>query len=217
MKNVLSKIAFIFLPIITGILFILVILFPNNMEFYKVFFDFWWFFGFWILFLIMFSKPIFVINENYWKNSKISIFTKKIIWLRKELWVIMFYLALIHWFLYFIYEYQVGDKMRLLENDIIIWIIALSFLFISAITSNIFSIKTFGKWWKIIQFTAYYWFIFAIAHLGYYISPYILIIWFIYIIFKLIEYYKTPKMWIVYLINYIILLLINIWSFILII
>ena len=204
-KKILSKIAFIFLPLFSFLLFLYAILFSDNWTIFHELFKSTGGLGFFLLLLIMFIKPVYVINEKYFKIKIFSSISRFILLMRKELWVILFYLVLIHTFSYFFSRYH----WQWMETGVIIWFISLFFLWLAAITSNLFSVKFFWKSWKTIQISSYYWLIFWVAHIWFYWEPSLLMLSFLYLGLKIFEYLITPNMWKIYLVNYIILILIN--------
>lgn len=159
----------------------------------KVFPDFWnisWI----LLITIVYSRPLSNIFDKI-------VFLKKIVSIRKELWILCATFWIAHSIWYFL---NIGNLWWIfdsyywrLDNAYWYWIYALIISIPLLITSNIYSMKLFGKNWKRLQRFTYLFFILVVIHISLIkpedsIWPKIaLIAW---IIIWIIAYFKQKKL-----------------------
>lgn len=137
---------------------LLIFIFPGE---FKFFWEIWWK----MLLIIIFSRPLRDIFPKIW------IF-KKIVLLRKELWIICGFFVLAHfvWYL-IIFKISIVDfiisDIRGLKSAPFWWLLSTIALIPLLITSNIFSMKKLWKWWKKVQQLTYFFFIFWALHIAF--------------------------------------------------
>ncbi len=116
-----------------------------------------------ILFLPIFAK---VVSLNL---------AKAFMWLRKELWILMGMLAMVHWVQFFIPPWSYIPDFSLLLypsfwvfnnmiTSVALWAGAFALTFILLITSNKISMKFMGKKWKMLHRIIYILIIVTILH-----------------------------------------------------
>jgi len=148
-----------------------------------------------LLMLILFI-PILAKVFNFSLAKKLMVF-------RKELWILMWVLALVHWIQYFLSKdsYQFWESWFWTTdwwiNYLAYWFMALFITLILTITSNNFSLKKLWKYWKKIHRFVYVLLFFAFLHVFYFIYwtdefiskllKYWIPLW-IYIVMKILEW-----------------------------
>lgn len=157
---------------------------------YKEYGERWWF----LLMIIMLIWPL----ANVF--PKVGLFTK-IKWLRKPLWIIAWSFMIAHALWYFLHYKGVINPISMmqdasfwtLESGLLwgtLWVlIAIPLL----LTSNEFSVKHMGKYWKALQRLSHLVFIFAILHIIFitnFKKVWILTIFFIYLILHILDFFN---------------------------
>ncbi len=150
-----------YIPYIS-ILWFLVILEPQTyIEFWNI--------AFYLLLIVMFSRPI---KDIFSKQTILA----KIVWMRKELWILTWVFAIVHSIWYFLQTklpitMMIDKNIWNLNNSMAWGIVAFIVAIPLTLTSNIFSMKTLGwKNWKRLQSLAYIMFFATLVHIGL-ISP----------------------------------------------
>ena len=142
---------------IVPLLWLLVLFDPSE---YAEFWEYAWNF----LVFLMFIRPIKDIFPKFKILSKAVTF-------RKELWIISGVFAITHVVWYFLHNslpatFLFDSIMWDPRGYLGWWMFALIISIILTWTSNIFSIKKFGKYWKIIQKLAYFMLLTAAVHIA---------------------------------------------------
>ncbi len=128
-------------------------------------FIFFWQAAFYLLILIMFSRPL----RDIFPKIKIL---RKIVSIRKELWIIIWCFAFAHSIWYFVYSKApfsiiINSNIWTIDSFMTWWFIAFFVAIPLTFTSNIFSmIKMWWKNWKRLQYLAYVMFIATIFHIA---------------------------------------------------
>ena len=174
-----------------SLFFIFFFLFFNNLNYYKFSILLGWV-AYYLLCVILFVKPLST-------TFKKTIFLKKILPLRKEIGILMFWTFLVHFLGTSIQKNLFSNKFFKIILDpthYLFWgILAGLIIFILGITSNRLSIKKLNKLvfrgWKKLHYLVYLGFIFTTFHI-YLINQNIifLIILTLFIILKIIEFRK---------------------------
>lgn len=113
-----------------------------------------WLIAYYLLLFIMFSRPI---RDIFPKTLKTL---DKIVRIRKELWIIVWFFAIAHVTGYFLdnglsYTYFFNSGVWAWDSYLTYWIIGIFVTIPLLLTSNIFSVKKLWKYWKKIQYLAY--------------------------------------------------------------
>lgn len=145
------------------------ILLLSSFSFFLVFFIPWEFGEFWemwwdILIIVMFCRPLADIFP------RLGILRKLVI-LRKELWILCGVLILAHGIWYFLsleipFSSLLNPNMWNPKNFLFWWLIWIIVMIPPLITSNKFSMKILKKSWKKIQKLSYLFFIFWAIHIA---------------------------------------------------
>jgi len=101
------------------------------------------------------------------------VLAKKIMMFRKEIWILMWVMALVHSLQYFMQDYNFWFWEKLFWVNpfweityLAWWFVALVITIILTITSNNYSIKNMWKYWKILHRTVYILLIFTLLHVA---------------------------------------------------
>lgn len=167
-----------------------------NLLWFAIFFDSRIFSMLWniswiLLIIIVYSRPL----SNIF--NKVT-FLKKIVSIRKELWILCVTLGIAHVIWFFINAWWLSlffDSFYWrLNNWFWYWIYALIISIPLLVTSNLAYMKFFWKYWKSIQRLTYIFFILVWIHVAlikWYFSIEPIIIVFIWIVIWFIAYFKT--------------------------
>lgn len=218
-EKILKVFVYLFMPVLVFLLIYLAIFTKASfvLDMQK------WFGGFWynLFILILFVKPISVILEKYFKVNFIRLIdffgwfsffiknlfyiktfilnilysiSKFIIGLRRPLGIATFWILFLHFILYEIKLYNIGniDFMSFKEISLLFGLIWIIILFVAFLISNDFSVKYLGKSRKYIQQLLYIAFIWAVLHISIIESN---IVWWILIIilFLVLKYFEYKK------------------------
>lgn len=129
-------------------------------EFYIEIWDLWWY----TLLFIVFVRPLSDILP------KLNIL-KKLVILRKEIWILSWVFIALHWIWFFlnskipVFEWLFSSEYYNMTNLFGWWMIGMYIGVILTITSNNFSIKFLWKNWKKLQRLTYLFFIFWAIHI----------------------------------------------------
>ena len=146
-----------------------------------------WQTAFYLLIVIMFSRPL----RDIFPKVKIL---SKIVSIRKELWIIAWCFAFAHVIWYFLentapFSIIINPNIWSIDSFMAWWFIAFFVAIPLTLTSNTFSmIKMWGKNWKKLQYLAYIMFIATIIHIAL-VKPsdaifmYIILVMYIFILF----------------------------------
>lgn len=127
-------------------------------ELYSIFGKLSWY----LLIIIVYSRPLADIFNK-------ADFLKKIVCLRKEIWIVCAIFGITHSFWFFLSQNNIAwfldSYYYLSSNWYWFWMYALIISIPLLITSNIFSVKLLWKYWKKIQRLTYLFFIFIWIHI----------------------------------------------------
>lgn len=123
-----------------------------------------WKIAYYILLIIMFSRPL---RDIFPKLLK---FLNKIVLIRKELWIIVWTFAIAHWIWFFIdtdswVSMIIQWSFWTIDSFLVWWVVAFFVSIPLLFTSNKFSLIKLWKYWKKLQYLAYVMFITTILHI----------------------------------------------------
>ncbi len=185
MLNKLKK----YIPYIAIICFIVIFKPSTHVTFWETSFK--------LLMVIMFSRPL----RDIFPKLK---FLNKIVWIRKELWILAWAFAITHSIWFFLdtkvwLDLILNKNIRYINSQLAWWIVAFFASIPLTITSNKFSMKKLGwKNWKRLQYLAYVMFLATLVHIGLVNNEEtnkMIVIIVIYILLYTIAYFIKSKRW----------------------
>ena len=137
-----------------------------NSQYPSMFGGILWYIAFWLLYLLLISRPIMnLLQKSKIKNSIFTKFMCRFVCHRKQFGIIMFWFVWLHSFIYL----NMWFRFWTLWERILTWawfsgLIALITFFVWYITSNTFAMKKLKTYRKPVQRLAYLWLILSVVH-----------------------------------------------------